>query len=91
MGKDTGIELTKAPTYQMYMLCCTDTIVDEIKAGLPQADIAMSYALAIRSAAAKADEPDWFVINRAIIERWSKTVLERIKRAAWKLAEGKQA
>ena len=29
---------------------------------------------------------DWLKINTAIIERWSKSALERIKKAAWKSA-----
>ena len=91
MSKPETQPTTEAPTYQMHMLCCTATILDEIKAGLPQTDIAMSYGLAIRSAAAGADDPDWQTINRAILARWSMAGLERIKKKAWKLAKGDPA
>ena len=78
------------PGFRTYMLCCTDTICDEIKMGLTQRDIALAYALAIKSAAAKADEPDWRHINRAIINRWSMSGLERIKKWAFDILKGKE-
>lgn len=30
---------------------------------------------------------DWRTINQAIIDRWSRTALQRIKERAWKLVE----
>lgn len=65
---------------------CTETILRAIDAGLPQREIASDYGLAIISGAHKGDEPDWSVINRAILDRWSMSGLERIKREAWKVA-----
>lgn len=73
----------------MHLVCCTQVICNEIAQGVTQKDIALTYALAIRSAAAKADEPDWGTINRAIINRWSMSGLERIKKRAFDLATGK--
>jgi hypothetical protein len=46
---------------------------------LTQADIAMTYRLALRS----HDRVDWPKVNAAIIERWSLTGLKRVKRLAW--------
>ena len=41
-------------------------------------DIALTYALAMRSSA----NTDWAAVNEAIIERWSRSGLEYIKRLA---------
>jgi hypothetical protein len=65
---------------------CTGTILRAIEAGLPQREIASDYGLSIISEAHKGDKPDWSVINRAIVARWSEGGLIRIKREAWKLA-----
>jgi hypothetical protein len=46
-------------------------------------EIAASYALAL----AQADPVEWAVVNRAIMERWSKAGLIYIKERAWKLYE----
>jgi hypothetical protein len=43
-----------------------------------QADVAQTYAWAIQRG-----DADWRVVNEAIIERWSKSGLSRIKRMAW--------
>ena len=57
----------------------TRAIVDEIESGATQKSVAMTYAFAIKS----RDKTDWPVVNRAIIARWSRSGLERIKRLAW--------
>ena len=58
--------------WRINMVCCTDVIVSEVShKEITQRDVALSYALAIKSAAQKADTPDWGKINRAIIDRWS--------------------
>ena len=54
-------------------------IIQEIEAGLPQKTIAKTYALALRS----QEKTDWKAANEAIIERWSISGLERIKKMAW--------
>lgn len=43
---------------------------------------AQAYAAAIRDA---TDTTDWSAWNRRIVDRWSKTALERVKRRAWKI------
>lgn len=61
-------------------LCYGDqVIINEIEQGCTQRQIAQTYALALRS-----DEPtDWKAANKAIIERWSISGLDRIKKMAW--------
>ena len=59
----------------------TKTLLVEISLPeMKQPDIALTYALALRSSA----HVDWSAVNRAIIERWSVSGLERIKKLAWK-------
>ena len=68
---------------QAELLCCTQVICNEIEQGLTQNVVAATYALAIRSEANGADKPDWPVINRAIMRRWSPSGLKRVKKLAW--------
>lgn len=76
--------------WRINMVCCTQVILNEVgHKECTQRDVALSYALAIKSAAQKADTPDWRAINTAIIERWSMAGLERIKKAAMDLCMGK--
>ena len=60
---------------------CTRALLWEIEEEeqFTQRDIAKTYALALRS----SERTDWPTVNRAIIKRWSKTGLERIKEMAW--------
>jgi hypothetical protein len=61
------------------------TLLEEISdKGFTVAGITMTYAMAI-----KADHNqhiDWPKVNRAILARWSKSTLDRIKREAGELA-----
>jgi len=54
-------------------------IIEEIERGATQKDIAKTYALGLRS----KEPTDWATANKAIIERWSVSGLERIKNLAW--------
>ena len=54
-------------------------IQNEIKQKCKQKQIAQTYALALRS----SYKTDWAIVNAAIIERWSVSGLERIKKLAW--------
>lgn len=59
---------------------CTQVLLREI--AMPEAkqkDISTTYALALRS----SDHTDWITVNRAIINRWSMSGLQRIKNMAW--------
>jgi len=61
---------------------CENMILREIAdKKFKQRDIAQTYALSIVSS--EHDNIDWVKVNRAIIERWSKSGLERIKKMAW--------
>lgn len=71
------------------LVCCTDVILNEIARGVVQKDIALTYAMAIKSDAEGADKPDWPIINRAIIKRWGMSGLERVKKRAFDLLAGK--
>lgn len=65
---------------------CTNHLLREIgMPGMKRNDIALSYALAMRS----SDPTDWAKVNRAIIDRWSKSALVYIKERAHRIAEGK--
>jgi hypothetical protein len=75
--------------YQVNLICCTGVICDEVKAGLSQKDIAVTYAMAMKSAAQGADQPDWLAINTAILSRWKMSGLERIKKRAHDILSGK--
>ena len=59
---------------------CTNTLLAEIgDKQCKQKDIAKTYALAINS----SESTDWKAVNLAIIDRWSRSGLERIKSMAW--------
>ena len=75
---------------QVYMVNCTDTICAEVAVKeIKQKEVALSYACALRTWAAKIEEPDWQRINRAILDRWSMSGLERIKKRAMDICAGK--
>jgi len=61
---------------------CESTLLSEIGIKqLHQRDIAQTYALAMASS--ECDSIDWAKVNRAIIERWSRSGLVRVKEMAW--------
>lgn len=74
---------------QINMVCCTQVICNEVLQGVSQKGIALSYAMAIKSAAQGADKPDWHAINTAILGRWKMSGLERIKKRAFDILAGK--
>lgn len=76
---------------QFNLVCCTQTILHEIANKATQKYVAVTYAIALKSEAQGADKPDWPKINRAILDRWSMSGLERIKKWAWDLVlKGKE-
>lgn len=74
---------------QINLVCCTQAIQNEVAQGASQKNIALTYAMAIKSEAQGADKPDWSAINRAILSRWKMGGLERIKKRAFDLLAGK--
>lgn len=75
---------------EIYMVGCAGVILNEIKQGCTQKQIALSYAFAIVTDGNKIEPVDWKAINAAITERWPKG-LERVKKMAWKRIAEKQA
>lgn len=68
--------------YRIELACCESTLLSEIAdKRFKQKSIAKTYALALRSS--ERDSVDWLKVNAAIIERWSVSGLDRIKRMAW--------
>ncbi len=61
------------------LMDCTRILLEEIKSGAVQRDVAVTYSLALRS----SYKTDWARVNLAIIERWSVSGWIRIKEAAW--------
>jgi hypothetical protein len=75
--------------FQINLVCCTQVICDQVAVKqATQKDIALTYAMAIRSAAQNGDVPDWGTINRAILARWKMSGLERIKKRAFDILSG---
>jgi hypothetical protein len=61
-----------------FEISCVESVIEnEIKQGLNQRKIAMTYALGMRS----TWPTDWARVNAAILTRWPKG-LERIKKLA---------
>lgn len=48
-------------------------------------ELAVEYAELLRSR--PATWPTWVVLNLAIMDRWSRSGLEYVKRRAWKIAQ----
>jgi hypothetical protein len=63
------------------------SVIDDVAQGATQKIVAITYASAILATAQHLEEVDWTPVNRAILDRWSHGALDRIKRAAWKLAK----
>lgn len=75
--------------FQINLVCCTQVILQDLAAReVTQKDVALTYAMAIKSAAQKADAPDWETINKAIISKWSVRGLERVKKRAHDILSG---
>ena len=75
--------------YRLELVDPTDAILQEIRGGeATRKDIARTYALLIRD---YWHQVNWPVVNRAIVERWSRSALEYIKRRAWAIVAGRVA
>lgn len=76
--------------WRINLMCCTATIMQDVGAAqATQKDVALTYAMSIKSQAYGADKPDWPTINKAIIARWNMKALERIKKRAFDILAGK--
>ena len=64
------------------LCCCESVLLNEIAMKeMHQKQIAQTYRLALESS--ERDSIDWAKVNNAIIARWSKSGLNRIKELAW--------
>lgn len=70
---------------EFLLMDCARVIEDEIAAKMTQSAIAKTYAMAMLSEANGGWEADWPRVNRAIIDRWSRTGLERVKKLAHRI------
>jgi hypothetical protein len=69
---------------QVNLINCTQTLLAEIAdKRMKREDVALTYAMAIKSAAQDAEQPDWPLINKAILARWSQSGLGFIKKRAF--------
>lgn len=76
--------------WRVNLVGCTDVVLTECRERVAtQKDLALTYAMAIKSQADGADTPDWPTINKAIIARWNMKALERIKKRAFDILSGK--
>ena len=67
--------------FTMELVCCESTILNEIKhKECKRNDIALTYYFCMVS----LEDIDWGKVNRAIVERWSRSGLEYIKKEAYK-------
>ena len=71
--------------FEITMVNPQKVILDELQMrGITQKSIALTYAFCIKQYA----ECDFEIINKAIIDKWGKKILVRIKNKAWKIVEG---
>jgi len=76
--------------FTISLVCCTQVIQNEIAQGVSQKSVGLTYAMAMVSESRGDDAPDWKAINAAIMAKWGFRGLERVKRRAWRLIEGKE-
>ena len=70
-------------TLHIELINCEDALLREIaEPELHRKDVALTYAFAVRSS--ENATINWSKVNGAIIERWSMSALEWIKREAWR-------
>lgn len=75
---------------RMHLMCCEMVIENEIKRGARRKDVALTYAMTIRSESA-GRETDWKRINAAIEAKWGRRGLVAVKNRAWALIDGRVA
>lgn len=75
-------------SFNIYLCCCQSVLLQEIKDKFfKQKDVALTYAMSMVSERGNNEEIDWREVNQAIIERWSQSGLNRVKKMAWKHVE----
>ena len=68
----------------IYLTCCTFVLVNEIETlRLPQKDVALTFAMALRSEASGCDKVDWDKVGAAALRRWKPSGWMRVKELGW--------
>jgi hypothetical protein len=69
---------------KIYLACCTFVLVNEIEnLRLPQKDVAVTFAMALRSEAAGRDTVDWDKVGAAALRRWKPSGWRNVKELGW--------
>ena len=75
----------------IYMTACTFVLCNEIETlKLTQKEVALTFAMALRSEAAGIDKVDWRKVGEAAVKRWSASGWSRVKELGWAYAEGRK-
>jgi hypothetical protein len=75
---------------KIYMTACTFVLLNEIEnLKLPQKDVALTFAMALKSEAAGVDKVDWERVGSAAVKRWSPSGWVRVKERGWAIYEGR--
>jgi hypothetical protein len=76
----TFMDRMECESMKFKMVDCENTLMREIDMKeLHQKDIAQTYRLAMES----GEDINWYAVNLAIMRRWSKSGLIKIKEMAW--------
>lgn len=75
--------------WQINLVCCDLVMCNEIEKGVALKDVALTFAMALKSEAQGADKPDWGKIADAAIARWGIKGWNRLKERGWAIAEGR--
>jgi hypothetical protein len=75
----------------IYLACCTFVLVNEIEnLRLPQKDVALTFAMALRSEAHGRDKVDWEKVGAAALRRWKPSGWMRVKELGWAYFGGRK-
>jgi hypothetical protein len=75
----------------MYLTCCTFVLCNEIeRLRLPQKDVALTFASALRSEADGIDKVDWDKVGAVALRRWKPSGWIRVKELGWAYFEGRK-
>jgi len=72
----------------MQLMCCEQVIENEIKHGVRRKDVAITYAMTVRSEA-MGRKTNWKRINAAILAKWGRRGLMAVKNRAHGILEGR--
>ncbi|MBK8161540.1 MAG: hypothetical protein IPK59_23285 [Rhodospirillaceae bacterium] len=71
-----------------HLMACEMVIENEINHGAKRKDVALTYAMTIRSECA-GRPTDWTRINATILAKWGARGLAAVKKRAWGIVEGR--